>query len=266
MPNHVIRDRIWVSKKLAKCSLKAALAYPWIYLVCDDWGRFEYEPSVIWKQVFARRDDVSLEEFEGWLDEYQTHGLLQRYHMDGDLAFWTGFYRGGKRRPSAYPDPAQFLGEKVVADLRESATEKVVVQTKRNETERNETEGAVALVALYNETFGANIKCEGGNEEAAKRALAYGYTVERAAVAFKAIQDKSTTSAAWCADNCHKFEYLVRPTYKHHKTQALTLGPIEKIENELASKKPEIAMGGSGEAARISQALAEKAARKAANG
>lgn len=113
MANHVIRDRIWRSKKLRDCSLLAAIAYPTIYLVADAWGRFEYDPRGIWAQCFAVREDVSVDDVTRWLAEYERVGLLVRYHIDGDLAYWTNFYgrKSNKRAPSQYPDPAQFTAK-----------------------------------------------------------------------------------------------------------------------------------------------------------
>lgn len=131
MGNHVIRDRIWVSDKLSRCSLPAALAFPWVFLICDDWGRFEYRPRAIWGQVFGSREDVSVEDVKAWLTEYERAGLLVRYHIDGDLAYWTGFEGRpeNRRRKSRYPDPKAFVGAK----LSESAT--VPRETAQDRTE-----------------------------------------------------------------------------------------------------------------------------------
>lgn len=105
MPNHVIKDRIWASAKLAECSKLAALAYPWIFLVADDHGRFEYHPRRIWGMAFSGRDDVTAEEVTGWLVEYHKVGLLVRY--GSNLAYWTKFEGRPptKRRASLYPAP-----------------------------------------------------------------------------------------------------------------------------------------------------------------
>jgi hypothetical protein len=116
MGNHVIRDRIWASKKLGRCSREAAMAYPAIFLVADEWGRFEYRPHLIWSQVFGPRmdfapaDTPTSADVARWLSEYEQCGLLERYHLDGDLAHWTGFSGRpeSKRRKSHYPDPQQF--------------------------------------------------------------------------------------------------------------------------------------------------------------
>lgn len=107
MANHVLYDRIWESGKLEDCSRAAAMAYPWIFLVADDHGRFEYHPRRIWTKVFGRRADVTLEEVTAWLDEYWRVGLLIRYHIDGDLAHWYRFKgrKPSERRPSDLADP-----------------------------------------------------------------------------------------------------------------------------------------------------------------
>jgi hypothetical protein len=247
--------------------------------VCDDWGRFEYEPAVIWRQVFARRDDVSFDDVSGWLAEYEKVGLLTRYHIDGELAFWTGFYRGGRPRPSVYPDPAQFVTG-VVVDSCELPTKKVVVPTERNETQRNETEGAGApkfavrkkskdtsleqsVIDAYNHVLDCRIGYTPGNIESAARATNRGYTLEQITDVFQAVKDRRTETAKWCAANNHSFEYLTRPPYKG-KQGVVVQGPLDKIPNELTSHKPQMSTTGSGEAARISQLMAEKAARKQA--
>jgi hypothetical protein len=105
--NHVIYDRIWVSQKLAKCSLKAALAYPWLYLIADDWGRFEYLPRVIWGRAFGAREDVRPGEVEAWLGEYERAGLLDVYNSEGRrVGAWTNFSGPppSKRRAPTLPD------------------------------------------------------------------------------------------------------------------------------------------------------------------
>lgn len=107
MSNQVIYDRIWESRKLARCSLKAALAYPWIYLVADDWGRFEYLPRVIWGKVFGAREDVKATDVTAWMAEYEDVGLLVTYEVEGRrIGRWHRFVGPppSKRKPSILPD------------------------------------------------------------------------------------------------------------------------------------------------------------------
>lgn len=119
MPNHVLYDRIWDSEKLAQCSKPAALAYPWIFLVADSYGRFEYSPKRIWARVFGGREDISLSDVASWLDEYERVGLLVRYHINGSLAFWYKFRarRDSYKRKSEYVAPTKELIEMAREDL-----------------------------------------------------------------------------------------------------------------------------------------------------
>lgn len=153
MPNHVIKDRLWASKKLARCSKEAALAYPWIFLVADDHGRFEYHPRRIWGMAFSGRDDVSAEDVTRWLEEYQREELLVRY--GADLAYWTNFEGRPptKRRASLYPtppepDPTAAKPERGGAESVPIAEQSVAEQ----ETERSVAEGRVEYVrAVWSE-------------------------------------------------------------------------------------------------------------------
>src|SRR5688572_20095318 len=107
MANHVLYDSLWESDKLAQCTREAALAYPWVFLVADDHGRFEYKPRMVWKHAFSYRTDVTVDDVALWLDEYWKAGLLIRYGVSGEFAHWYKF-RGRKpsdRKKSEYPDP-----------------------------------------------------------------------------------------------------------------------------------------------------------------
>lgn len=162
MGNHVIYDALWESDKLSRCSLAAAMAYPWIFLVADDHGRFEYKPRMVWKHAFAYRQDVSVDDVARWMDEYWREGLLVRYHIEGELAHWYKF-RGRKpsdRRPSEYPDPKGMpvltyssattpprRGDDTATPPRQTRARDRADQS-RDRAERNGQAAAVASVAL----------------------------------------------------------------------------------------------------------------------
>jgi hypothetical protein len=255
--NHVIRDRLWESKKLARCSRDAALAYPWIFLVADDHGRFEYDPRRIWSKVFGKRNDVSLRQVSAWLDEYWKLGLLVRYHMDGDLAYWTGFQGRppSQRRESDYPDPQGLTelapspslgapypraeqsraeldqgGDRVPAHPRRVASRSSGAQRPDLDAPENR-----APIDAYNAVFGTKIGYTPGNLRAAARALEAGYSLEHIRGVFQAVRERKTPTAVWCAENNREFEYLIRPPYKHIRTHELIQGPLDKIPNEQAT-------------------------------
>lgn len=246
MGNHVIRDRIWKSRKLARCSRGAALAYPWIFLVSDEWGRFEFRPHAIWSEVFGPRQDYApldtptVADVTGWLAEYETTGLLVRYHIDGDLAYWTGFHgrEKGKRKPSDYPAPDAASEVGALSGPQEKpggAPSKSKSKSGRQEQEQELEPAARAAVDAYNATFGTRITLTPGNLRAAVRAFEAGYSLEQMATVFQAVRVHSTATARWCAEHNREFEYLIRPPYKHTRTQEIVNGPLDKILNEIAT-------------------------------
>ena len=144
MGNHVIRDRIWRSRKLARCSRGASLAYPWIFLVADEWGRFEYRPHMIHGLVFGARMDYSPEDtpsvsdVTGWLGEYEKVGLLVRYN-DGELAHWTNFEGRAvsQRKPSQHSEPGE------VISVRKNTREELELELElEGEQEQEQSAGA----------------------------------------------------------------------------------------------------------------------------
>lgn len=120
-----------------------------------------------------------------------------------------------------------------------------------------------SVIDAYNRIFGSRLGYTPGNIESAGRATKRGYTLDQLADVFQAVKDRRTETAKWCAANNHSFEYLTRPPYKG-KQGVVVQGPLDKIPNEQASK-PQMATVGSGIAAEMTKALAEKAARKASN-
>lgn len=112
MANHVIYDTVWGSKRLRRCSREAAMAYPWIFLVADDHGRFEFDPRVIWSKCFATRDDITVADVSTWLSEFEREELLFRYGVGGQYAHWYNFKgrKPSERRKSNYPEPPKVSG------------------------------------------------------------------------------------------------------------------------------------------------------------
>jgi hypothetical protein len=275
--NHVLRDRIWDSKKLERCSDGAAAWYPWIFLVADDWGRFEYHPHAIWMCVFRRRPSVSLADVEKWLTEYQSEGLLVRFTTNSGLAFWTGFKgrKESERRDSQYPDPMEFedvremlafiegggrpaerarrrRGNGAEASRKDRALSEQIGDGDRSEIhqtpgaraprrkasktpEEFDTRESRSLVDAYNAVFGTSIGYTPGNLRAAVRAFSQGYSLEHCKTVFEAVRERKTTAAQWCWENNREFEYLIRPAYRHNRSQEITQGPLDKIPNELAT-------------------------------
>jgi len=99
------------------------------------------------------------------------------------------------------------------------------------------------IVRDYNAVMGSHLGLTAGNLAAVMRAKGQGYTREQMARVFAAVRDRSTETAAWCAENNHAFEYLIRPTFRHYRTGDQTQGPLDKILNELDAAKPKVKAG-----------------------
>jgi len=61
----------------------AALMWPWILTVFDDWGRTEANTKKLKAVVFPAISIISYEEIERALNLYETVGLIQLYEVDG---------------------------------------------------------------------------------------------------------------------------------------------------------------------------------------
>lgn len=94
MPNRVIKDSIWKSKKLARCPTSAQLHYPRLYLLVDDYGCFEVDPDVIKGLVYPKMN-VSCRHIEGFLKEYEDNGLLFVWQENNTkFGYFTGKEEG----------------------------------------------------------------------------------------------------------------------------------------------------------------------------
>jgi hypothetical protein len=192
--NHVIYDRIWESKKLAACSRNAAFAYPWIYLVADDWGRFEYLPRVIWGKVFGQREDVKAAEVKDWLDEYVRVGLLEKYEVDGLVVCqWTRFVGPppSKRRAATLPAPSGAI-----------ETEGLKGKSRFHNAPQKREAGSVKLEAGSRkpETGSGNVRAERAEEQAPQNGNGAATPPARAAAAID--HDPNDPNQVELAERC----------------------------------------------------------------
>ena len=94
MPNRVIKDSIWKSRKLARCSMSAQLHYPRLYLLVDDYSCFELDADVIKGLVYPKLN-VSCRQIVGILNDYEGHGLLFAWQENGTkFGYFTGKEEG----------------------------------------------------------------------------------------------------------------------------------------------------------------------------
>ena len=117
MPNRVIKESIWHSGKLSKCSILAQLHYPRLYLLIDDWGCLEVDLAVIKGRVYPKIR-ITCDKIAGFLKEYNDNGLLFIWEKSGNTyGYFTGNEEGRLPAPSrrhkrhTFEPPKKALGD-----------------------------------------------------------------------------------------------------------------------------------------------------------
>jgi len=89
MSNRIIKDLIWTSPRLARCSIEAQLHFPRLILLSDDWGCFNGDADVIHGLAYPKMK-ISPKKIAVILSELGDHGLLFRW-QDGlhGWGFWV---------------------------------------------------------------------------------------------------------------------------------------------------------------------------------
>ena len=122
MGNQLIRAGLLGSRRLRRCSFQAHVAYPFVYLIADHWGRFEWDLPVLNSHLFGSRladvpkgylpgtDSAACGYLLCLLYEYEQNGLLGRYQCPGVvIGVWSN-YQGlpeSKRSKSKLPEPEE---------------------------------------------------------------------------------------------------------------------------------------------------------------
>ena len=103
MPKRLIDgEALWKSRKLKRVSLSYRAEYANLIPLAEVNGVFEYDPHLIWLEVYAfNRPDISLEDVVQIMDEFERAEMLTRWEEDGK---WWGHWTGIEKRlpaPSA---------------------------------------------------------------------------------------------------------------------------------------------------------------------
>lgn len=70
MPSRIVREGILDSERIGRLSVPAELFYRKLMSVVDDYGRFEYVPSVLRARLYSQRlDSVTADDIEQWMGE-----------------------------------------------------------------------------------------------------------------------------------------------------------------------------------------------------
>lgn len=101
-----IHPKACTSRKLAAVSSDAERLYWRLQTHCDDDGRCEDDPRVVWMHCCTHIRGWSEDLVDGFLSELQTAGLLHRYDAAGTPAIevcgWSDFQHPRKPTPSSF--------------------------------------------------------------------------------------------------------------------------------------------------------------------
>lgn len=98
------------SRKLAAAGLAAETCYWRLQTVCDDEGRCEDDPRLLWHTLFPQHDDVDDGVVDGMLDALALEGLIVRYEAGGvrylAVVRFGDFQHPQRPKPSLIPAPS----------------------------------------------------------------------------------------------------------------------------------------------------------------
>lgn len=108
------------SRKLAAAGLAAEACYWRLQTVCDDEGRCEDDPRLLWHTLFPQHDDVTAETVDGFLAALADAGLIVRYESGGvrylAVTRFEDYQHPQKPKPSGIPSPPDTATEDVQGD------------------------------------------------------------------------------------------------------------------------------------------------------
>lgn len=117
--DRLIRKEMPKSDSLNECSREAYLFWPWLTMAADNHGRFDASPRSLRADLFPYREDVTGNDIQGWLDEFERVGQIKRWKFEGrvfgELANYAKYHRDNRfqRRASRFPKPDEIIEQKV---------------------------------------------------------------------------------------------------------------------------------------------------------
>lgn len=83
MPCRYIREEYLTSERVDQLDAKAERFYFRLFLVVDDFGRFEANEKLLKSKVFPLKDDVRVTDITRWLTACEAAGLIRLYTVSG---------------------------------------------------------------------------------------------------------------------------------------------------------------------------------------
>lgn len=109
MPCRYIREEYLTSERVDQLDAKAERFYFRLFLVVDDFGRFEANEKLLKSKVFPLKDDVRVTDIARWLTACETAGLIRLYTVSGKRYLSVDRFAQTRANcrstKSKYPDP-----------------------------------------------------------------------------------------------------------------------------------------------------------------
>lgn len=90
MPNRYIKESIWTSPNLNKCSDLAERHFYRLLLATDDWGCFEITPPVVKGRCYPLKKNVAEKDIEIWNHELEENSVLRSW-VEPDARLYAKF-------------------------------------------------------------------------------------------------------------------------------------------------------------------------------
>lgn len=109
MPTRLIHESLCTSESIARCSPQAQDAFPRMILYADNFGVFQIHPAVMKGRLWPLRGDVTPDDIEQWLKEYEQQRMLKTWEQDGKryghFVGWPKFQRLRPEYKRTHPEP-----------------------------------------------------------------------------------------------------------------------------------------------------------------
>jgi hypothetical protein len=256
-----LKPGFFLDEDLAEVSFAARLLFAGLWCLADRNGRLEDRCGEIRVQVFPFDNleakgvsmGVMLDELArprknspgGFILRYEAGG--RRYIQIRNFARHQHCHpdEKGSSLPGPPDEPGNFPASKATSTSTEAST-----STHTSGGSRRRGGGASGRAAdpavldtpenrapidCYNGIFDTRIGYTPGNLRASERAFSEGYTLAQMDTVFKAVKDRASATASWCAENNREFGFLIRPTYVRSSDRQTIEGTIDRVLNELAT-------------------------------
>lgn len=137
----------------------ARLLFTWLITVADCEGRAFGDPAIVKATIFPRRNDITAERVDGYLNEMYMLGLIERYIVDDEqYIYFPSFEKNQiglrKDREAKSEIPAPPLRSKSGVSPEELQVKLIEVKTIENKEKENNTAVVVNIFKLYENTVG----------------------------------------------------------------------------------------------------------------